>query len=94
MKTKNTKNIESQAVNFLKSIELTIENASKYTIRNHTQFESVKKMMQENEPEITDSQVWKFAELQSNELKFALKLKKAINEQLDLHKQRMSEVIF
>jgi predicted transcriptional regulator len=94
MKTKTTKTIESQAVDFLKSIELTISNASNYVIRNQKQFESVKKLIQEFEPEVTDSQVMKFSEFKCEELHFALNLKKSITEQLDLHKQRMSELIF
>jgi molecular chaperone GrpE (heat shock protein) len=89
MKTKNTKSVENQALDLLKSLESTIADCKKYTIRNFKQSEEVKEYMKKkhsemflNEFDNHDSIVMEFSMKKNDEERLAKNLKKSIEEVL------------
>ncbi len=85
MKVKNTQSVENQALALIKSLENTIEDCKKYSVRNHTECEKVKEFMKIQHPEMFlnefdnhDSIVMEFSMKKDDEERLAKNLHKAM----------------
>lgn len=85
MKAKKTQSVENQALALIKSLENTIEDCKKYSVRNHNECEKVKEYMKKKHPELFlnesdnhDSIVMEFSMKKDDEEKLAYNLKKAM----------------